>query len=417
MSSLIKNSLANLKSHKFRVFVALVWIIIGITSVVVVSSIGNGLEMEVKKSVSQISENKTTINFETTDYGAFDVGIFLKPFRKSDIEALSFVDGVEKIGPSQDGYSMESTFYTDAYFDKKNTSVDIASFDVTQKNNKEKINPIYGRNFTLDDENRKVIILTMESAMGLFENPEDAIGRGINISGMMFEIIGIIDEGSVVNSEVGEESIMYGNDYSYITSYTPKKSFDFLNSQFTYDSEIYSLDLIAIKGYNVYDVAYSVIDKLYELHPDIKGSYTTPNPSEQSNELEMMTSQINKFVNIIIVIAMIVGGIGVMNIMYVSVMERQREIGIRRAIGAKPSAILMQFLVESTFITVCGGILGMIVGYFVIGYVGTIIGFAPIPKFSTFVYAALTTVLTGIVFGIVPAVKAARLDPIKAIYK
>ena len=98
-------------------------------------------------------------------------------------------------------------------------------------------------------------------------------------------------------------------------------------------------------------------------------------------------------------------------------MERQREIGIRRAIGAKPSTILFQFLVESTFITVCGGILGMIVGYFARGYVGTLIGFTPIPKFSTFVYAALTTVLTGVVFGIVPAVKAARLDPIKAIYK
>lgn len=103
--------------------------------------------------------------------------------------------------------------------------------------------------------------------------------------------------------------------------------------------------------------------------------------------------------------------------MYVSVMERQREIGIRRAIGAKPRTILFQFLVEATVITVCGGILGMIVGYFAIDYVGGMIGFAPIPTVSSFVYASITTVLTGIVFGMVPAIKAAKLDPIKAIYK
>ena len=412
MSSLIKNSLANLKNHKFRVFVALVWIIIGITSVVVVSSIGNGLEAQVRQSVSQIAENKTTIYFETTDYGVFDMGIFLKPVRQSDIEALSFVEGVEKIGPSQDGYNMETTYYTDAYFDKKSSPVEIAPMKETLD-----ITPTYGRKFTLDDENRKVIILTMESAMNLFENPEDALGRGIELNGMMFEIIGIVDEGGVVDNEEKKENDLYMGDYFYLTSYAPKKAFDSLNSQYTYASEIYSLDLIATKGYNVYDVAYSVIDRLCELHPDINGTYTTPDPSDQNNELEMMTSQINNFVKIIIVIAMIVGGVGVMNIMYVSVMERQREIGIRRAIGAKPSTILFQFLVESTFITVCGGILGMIVGYFAIGYVGNLIGFTPIPKFSTFVYAALATVLTGVVFGIVPAVKAARLDPIKAIYR
>ncbi|MGL5328429.1 MAG: ABC transporter permease, partial [Peptostreptococcaceae bacterium] len=91
MISLIQNSLANLKGHKLRVFIAVVWIVIGITSVVVVSSIGKGLEEEIKKSVSQISENKTMIYFETQDYGAFDVNAFLKPFALRDIETLSFL--------------------------------------------------------------------------------------------------------------------------------------------------------------------------------------------------------------------------------------------------------------------------------------------------------------------------------------
>ena len=413
MNNLIKNSIANLKGHKLRVIIALIWIIIGITSVVVVSSIGNGLEAEVKKSVSQIAENKTTINFETDDYGAFDVNIFLKPFRQSDIEALSFIEGVEKIGPSQNDYTFDTMFSSEAYFDKKNTYIDILPNKDTLD-----INPVYGRGFSLDDENRNVIIITMETASNLFDNPEDALGKGITIDDVTLQVIGIIDEGCVIDNESNnEDSSIYSYDSSFLTSYAPQKAFTNLSTRFSYPSEIYALDLIATKGYNVYDVAYTVIDKLNELHPDINGTYTTPDPSDQANELEMMTSQINNFVSIIVIIAMIVGGVGVMNIMYVSVMERQREIGIRRAIGAKPSTILFQFLVEATFITIWGGILGMIVGYFAIDYVGIKIGFTPIPKLSTFIYATLTTIITGIIFGMVPAIKAAKLDPIKAIYK
>lgn len=410
MVNLIKNSLANLKGHKLRLFVAILWIIIGITSVVVVSSIGNGLEAEVKKSVSQISENKTYIYFETQDYGTFDVNAFLKPFAQKDIESLSFVEGVEKIGPSQDGYEMQANFYGEANFDKKITSIELAP-------NKDNliIDTIYGRNFTLDDSNRRVIMITMQNATELFDNPKDAIGKGITLNGTTFEVIGVVDEGTVTKIEDESTNPMY--DYFYVTAYAPQKAITNLNMQYNYPSDIYQLDLIATKGYDIYEVAYRVIDKLNKLHPDINGTYITPNPSDQANELEMMTSQINKFVNIIVVVAMIVGGIGVMNIMYVSVMERQREIGIRRAIGAKPITILFQFLVEATFITVCGGMLGIIVGYFTVGYVENFIGFAPIPTLTSYFYAVLTTILTGIVFGMIPAIKAAKLDPIKAIYK
>ena len=126
---------------------------------------------------------------------------------------------------------------------------------------------------------------------------------------------------------------------------------------------------------------------------------------------------VNLDVSIITVVAMFVGGIGVMNIMYVSVMERQREIGIRRAIGAKPRSILFQFLVEAVFITVCGGILGTIVGFTATNYVSKYIGFEAIPSLNSLFYAIVATILTGVVFGLIPAFKASKLDPIKAIYK
>lgn len=411
MLTLIKNSLANLKGHKLRVAVALLWIIIGITSVIVVSSIGNGLEAEVKKSIDKVSANKTRIDFETNNYGAFDVSVFLKPFTQQDIETLSFLEGVDRIGPSKDGFDMGSTFSTDITFDKKNSSIEVSPVkkDSTVK-------AMIGRDFTLDDDNRNVVMLTMQNATDLFENPEDAIGNGVTISGGIYQVIGIVDDSSVLEEE--QQNGMFGGGYSgWVTAYMPQKSFDNLMNQFSYPTEIYSLDLVVSKGYDISEIAYKVIDKLHELHPDIEGSYTTPDPSQQDSELQYMTDNINKFVTIITFVAMFVGGIGVMNIMYVSVMERQREIGIRRAIGAKPIAILFQFLVEATFITVCGGILGMFVGAFATDYVSNYIGFKAIPSLNSFMYAILATISTGIIFGIIPAYKASKLDPIRAIYK
>lgn len=413
---IIKSTLANLKGHKLRVFVTLLWIIMGITSVILVSSIGNGLKQEVQSSVNKVNPNKTRINFEPTDYSMMNMGVFLKPFTKDDLEELSFTEGVERIEPSKDDFDFGSYYSDEAKFDKKSTYIDVSEL---KENNS--LRPIYGRAFSLDDVNRKVIIITMQNATDLFNNPEDAIGKGITLSSSntTFEVIGIIDDSSIINNDKINSSInsTYYGDTAYITSYMPKKALNDLINQYSYPQEINSLDLIVSKGYDVFDVANTVINKLYESHPDINGSYSTPDPSQESQELQNMISTINKFVTLITAVSMFVGGVGVMNIMYVSVMERQREIGIRRAIGAKPRTIMLQFLVESVFITVCGGILGMIVGFIVVNYTSNYLPFKAIPNINSFFFASATTIITGIIFGIIPAYKASKLDPIKAIYK
>ncbi len=408
---LIKNALVNIKGHKLRVFMALIWIIIGITSVILISSIGNGLKEEVSKTVTNVGPNKTSIYFESTNTYMNDYNIFLSPFTYSDIEELSFIDGVEKIGPTNSGIDESSIYSFDASFDKRTTYVDLSP--IKEDSNTK---PLYGRSFSLDDEDRNVIMITMQNATDLFNSPEDAIGKGITISGYIFEVIGILDE-----SYSSDTSDAYNEYYNMTTAYMPNKAFEVLAKQYDYSTEIYALDLVASKNYDVFEVANKVIERLYDLHPSIEGTYVTEDLSylaeSQMYELESMTSSINKVVILITFISLFVGGIGVMNVMYVSVMERQREIGIRRAIGAKPRAILIQFLVESICITILGGILGIIVGLFATSYAANYIPFKAIPSVNSIIFASVTTILVGIIFGIVPAFKASRLDPIKAIYK
>lgn len=409
--SVIKSSLINLKGHKLRVFVTLLWIIMGITSSILVSSIGNGLKKEVTDSVNRVNPNKTRIYFESSDSNMANMETFLNPFKLEDIDELSFIEGVERISASKDDFSMGSMYYSDASFDKKTTYVDIKEF------NDDKIVPVFGRNFSYDDENRKVIIITMQNAIDLFNTPKEALGKGITINNHIYEVIGIIDENSIKNNSENNINNMYYDDMNYIYSYMPKKAFNDLMNQFSYPQEIYSLDLVVSKGYDMYEVSGNVINKLYELHPDINGSYNIDDPTEETKELESMISTINKFVTLITAISMFVGGVGVMNIMYVSVMERQREIGIRRAIGAKPLDILVQFLVEAIFITVLGGIIGIVIGFIVVNYASNYLPFKALPNINSLLFASVTTVITGTIFGIVPAIKASKLDPIKAIYK
>ncbi|MEG2788642.1 MAG: FtsX-like permease family protein [Romboutsia sp.] len=413
--NLIKSTLVNLKGHKLRVFVTLLWIVMGITSVILVSSIGNGLKMQVSDSVNKVNPNKTTISFQPTDYNMMSMSAFLKPFTNNDLEELSFVEGVERIGPSQENSNFGSSVYSNAIFDKKTTSLEIS-----QLKKDSKVKAMYGRNFAIEDENRKVVMITMQNATDLFGNPESAIGKGVTLDNGVYEIIGIVDESAINTDDNSNAMYDYGManyNLGYATSYMPKKSFDSLMNQYSYYQEIYDLDLVVSKGYDTFEVANNVITKLGELHPDIDGTYNTDDPSQGTMELEAMISKINMFVTLITAISMFVGGVGVMNIMYVSVMERQREIGIRRAIGAKPRTIMFQFLVEAVVITVCGGILGIIVGFIVVNYASNYLPFKAVPSANSFLFASITTVITGVIFGIIPAFKASRLDPIKAIYK
>lgn len=238
----------------------------------------------------------------------------------------------------------------------------------------------------------------------LFDDPKLAVGKAINLNGTMFEVIGVQEKG---------ESLFSANE-----DLIQKASIDRINELQNKNkgNEITSLDVFISPGYDFDAVSEQVKEKLQENHPEIHGTYDVFNPGSITEAFTKIISSITMFITLITAISLFVGGIGVMNIMYVSVTERKREIGIRRAIGATPNSIMLQFLFEAMFVTLIGGLLGILIGFVLSQIAGMFMPFKPVVTIKTFIGASATSVIVGIIFGIIPAYKASRLDPIKAIY-
>ena len=391
--NLIKTSISSIKAHKLRVFLTMIGIIIGISSVVTILSIGDGLKAEVNKSIEGTSANKYNINFMPENTGV-STGV-VEYFNKSDIEDIKRISKVQKVEGSQ-GNSIGGLNIAVAdisYFDKR-------SFLVTDSYDNKTINVEYGRTFKKGEENKNLIVLNNKVAKDLFEDVESAIGKGVSLSGTIYEVIG-------VQAPISGFSLF--GELSYIS----EANISTINAS----DGINSIDVYIEPEGNIDEIFEEIKNTLERNHPNLDGEYKMQDPQEITKAFEKIIGGLTMFITAITGISLFVGGIGVMNIMYVSVTERKREIGIRRAIGAKPMSILLQFLFEVILVTGMGGIIGILFGFLFSKVAGIYMPFPPVVTVKSFVGATLTSVIVGIVFGIIPAYNAAKLDPIKAIYK
>ena len=414
MLTLLKNSIENLKGHKLRLIVAFIWIITGITSVVFVSSVGNAMSQVFKQSFQTIDSKTAIVYFESADSNTNES--LLTPFLSSDLQELQTVEGVEKIKSSNKpltdviSFGDENLYNGNVSYFNQNTSASFAS-SLTHK-----YKVVKGRALNASDAGKKVVVIDTFTKETLFEK-SDPIGKGITIGRLNFEVVGVCDADSVYDPV--DKKFRKKGSFDNVPPYSvvPNDMYNFLSGKNIKTGAINYISVTVKDGFDIPTVAKGVANKMSELHPKLEGEYKVRDQNTIQKSTEAMTKGIDKCVLVITIVAMFVGGIGIMNIMYVSVMERSKEIGIRRALGAKPSTIMYQFLVESVFITSCGGVLGIIVGYAVTIYSKNIMPFRPIPSFNSFLYSFLAIVITGIVFGLVPAHKASKVDPIKIIYK
>lgn len=409
MITLMQNSIANLKAHKLKVGLTIFLITIGITAVMIIGSIGNGVKNQMLNSTQNISNQKTVISFYPNDDSMYEFLEFMSPITQSDITKIQSLKGVQKVKilGAEDMYSSGEIKFSDL-----SAYIDVYGFSENgDDENKDNYSIVYGRNINESDRNKNVIILNENSLMDMNIDTQKLIGKGIEFNGIIYEVIGIMS----APDNIGEGMSYEWNPLSY-SSLIPKSTLDSISSISMGSSTSYtSLEVEALKGYDVRDVESRIIDLLSTSHPGIEGYYSTEGAYDMSAEIDTMISTVNKFIFIATAVAMFIGGLSVMNIMYVSVIERKKEIGIRRSIGATPTNIIAQFLAESTFVTLIGGFMGLIVGSIVLNLVSPYVPFTVELSVSIYTQAFISCVATGVLSGLIPAIKASKIDPIEAI--
>ncbi len=392
--SLIKSAIFDLSRNKLRAFLTTLGIIIGVLSVVLLIAFGLGLKQYIADQFNSLGSNlvfvlpgqvfnrsvgftnlRTSFSFDEKDFNS------LKKVKLSEVLVPVFQKGstVRALGKEE-----ITTLYatTEEIFKARN------------------LIPVKGKIFEKKDIDKKakIVVLGYEVAEKIFGNIDLAVGEKVRIENQTFKVIGVLEsKGGGGFGAPNFDRFIY-IPYKTIFNILGKKNFSSFLLQAKSESEIENLkseiNKILIKRYNKDD--FSVAD---------------------SKEVLQTIQSIFTVLNMVLVgtgaISLIVGGIGIMNIMYVSVFERTREIGIRRALGALEKDILLQFLTESVILSVLGGVIGLILSYLLSLVIR--IFFPVIIDGLAVIMALFVSSFIGIFFGVFPAQKAAKLSPIEAI--
>lgn len=387
----------NIRSNKGRSVLTMLGIIIGISSVIMIISIGDGVKGGINGELNAMAGGQIYIYSKDNDDGS------AIEFSEEDIDAImEKVPNVKAVTPS---WSFGGTATG-----RKGTFAASATFGMPglEYSNNDPI--IKGRYFSDTDyySANKVCIITESSARTLFGNT--------NVVGMTFDfsLYGVTQEFTIVGIRKDNASKLMGMVGN--TTISLEAPISVVSEDYGFYVSYNDLLIISDGGENASQVASDVV-RLMENRHDVRGKNLigVENFNDYMSQMNQILSYITIFVVFVAAISLLVGGIGVMNIMLVSVTERTREIGIRKSLGARTGSILLQFLSESAIITLLGGLIGILIG--VVGAFGicSLIGFTAKVSVGTVLGASLFSSAVGIFFGIYPAKKAAKLSPIEAL--
>ncbi len=384
-----KLAIKSIWGNKLRSFLTMLGIIIGVASVIILVSLVNGYMSYMTESFASMGTNQIIVSVRNLSSRYVDVDDMYE-FYEEHTDIFSQMTPQVTVGAtikkgSESMTSTSTTGVSEEYYDMKDYTM------------------LTGRFISYSDivSRQKVAVLGYYTANELFGSAEAAIGETIKVNSYAYTIIGVLAREDDTNYESGGTDDMCLLPYSTALKLTRSGKPD-----------SYTFATIEV---NDATQAVELISDFLEPIFQSTDFFTVTSMSEMLDSLNSMINMMSLLLGGIAGISLLVAGVGVMNIMLVSVTERTREIGIRKALGARPSVIMQQFVIEALVTTVIGGIMGIMLGGSLSTLIGTMMGISSPPTSSAVIVSFSVSVFIGLLFGYMPAKRAARLNPIDAL--
>jgi len=385
-------------SHKVRAFLSILGILIGVAAVIAMLALGAGARASLEQRLASLGSNLLSVRPGSPRLRgvALETGSVTR-FTVRDADAIAKLSPVKMVTPNVSGRGQ-------VVYSNKNWSTRLEGVGVNYAEMRASV-PILGRFFTEEElrSRGKVAVLGLTVARELFAD-NDPVGAEIKINRINFQVIGVLPEKGATGWRDQDDVIVI----PISTAMYRVLGKDYVDG----------ID-VEVRGPELIEQAQGEIEGLivrrHRLTGDINESVDIRNMAEIQETLASTTKTMSWLLGSIAVISLLVGGIGIMNIMLVSVTERTREIGLRKAIGARARDIMTQFIIEAIVMSVSGGLIGIAVGIGIAAALSFAAGWTTKVSFSAVALATIFSIAVGMVFGIWPARKASQLNPIEAL--
>lgn len=400
-SNLFRIAVKALIRNKMRAFLTMLGIIIGVASVIAMLAIGEGSKASIREEMSSMGTNMVMIMPNFQRRGGVSLGT-----SNSNVLKLSDVTALRNEAVTLTAVSPEIRASGQVIYSNENTQTTIYGVSEEYLPIK-KLEVKAGRIFNSAEVRNmsKVCLLGQTVVENLFGKGADPVGLTIRIKNLPFLIIGTLEE-------KGESGMGQDQDDLIIAPYSTVQrrlaAIDYING-------IYASAVSEEKSAAAIAEASEILRRTHKLKESAENDFRIMSQSELIERVSSITNIMTILLGAIAGISLLVGGIGIMNIMLVSVTERTREIGLRMSVGGRGRDILKQFLVESMLLSILGGLLGIIFGYLIAKLAGSLMDSEPLVKTQSVVLAFIVCFIIGVFFGWYPARKAANLNPIDAL--
>lgn len=418
----IRLSFQGIWGHKMRSFLTMLGIIIGIAAIIAIVSTIKGTNEQIKESLIGSGDNLVSVSTKVTGYevlpgNGYDMS-HIPVYDESILESLRAEESIADATMFYKKEMWEGVYYQDNTLSM--VSLIGCKEDYLKLNN---YRITAGRAFVERDfkEFKNVTILDRDTAYSLF-NGEDPIGKTIEVKGYPFTVIGVIekpDDAVTMNISSIEEYYTYYGYENASKMFVPDSVWPMVSSfdePYQFVVKAASTDEMSAAGKAAEDILNAGIhSSSNDGAGESKAKYQSEDTLQKAKELQKLASSTSNQLIWIAGISLLVGGIGVMNIMLVSVTERTREIGLKKALGARRKVILGQFLTEAAVLTSLGGILGVGGGIGLAYFISKVASVPVAISMPAIAVSVAFSMLIGIVFGLIPSIKASKLDPIDAL--